>query len=304
MVAGSAKDLVGLGPLMERTAGRPEVRIAIIDGPVAPHPDLVDSVWSTGRPQSTADNNSHGTFVTGILAANRGSPAPAICPFSSFLILPIFGADGESADLTPHVQSSDLADAIAESVSQHVSVINLSVAVARPSIRSDPQLQRALDHAAVAGCVVVAAAGNQGLLGSSSITRHPWVIPVSAYTLRGRPLAQTNLGASIGRGGLGGPGEEVTSLAAGGGYIKGGGTSAAAAFVTGAVALLWALLPEVGAQALVWGLKAGCRIMRPSVAPPILDAEGAYQALSRKLNMRRTTEEGRWQTPKSRTYAG
>ncbi|MEU4562381.1 S8 family serine peptidase [Actinoplanes sp. NPDC023936] len=266
---------------MERTTGRPEIRIAVIDGPVAPHPDLVASVWNGERPERKGSHHDHGTFVTGILAARRGSPAPAICPSCSFLILPIFGADMGSTDLAPRVYSSDLAEAILEAVSRGASVINLSVAAARPSTRSDPQLQRALDHAAKAGCVVVAAAGNQGVLASSSITRHPWVIPVSAFTLTGRPIAQANLGASIGRGGLGGPGEGVTSLSEKGGYIKGGGTSAAAAFVTGAVALLWALLPTIEAQALVWGLKTRRRMTRPSVAPPILDAEGAYQALIR-----------------------
>ena len=49
---------------------------------------------------------------------------------------------------------------------------------------------------------MVAAAGNQGTLGSSAITRHPWVIPVVACDLRGRPMNESNLGSSIGRRGL------------------------------------------------------------------------------------------------------
>jgi hypothetical protein len=37
-------DVVKLKPLMERTSGRPEIMIGLIDGPVAiNHPDLVDA---------------------------------------------------------------------------------------------------------------------------------------------------------------------------------------------------------------------------------------------------------------------
>ena len=37
-----------------------------------------------------------------------------------------------------------------------------------------------MNHAAHRGVITVAAAGNQGTVGSSAITRHPWVIPVAA----------------------------------------------------------------------------------------------------------------------------
>lgn len=92
------------------------------------------------------------------------------------------------------------------------------------------------------GVLVVAAAGNQGAVGGSVITRHRWVIPVIAYDLRGRPMDISNLGASIGRGALGAPGESVTSLSVNGPLTM-GGTSAATPFVTGAVALTWSNFP-------------------------------------------------------------
>ena len=59
---------------------------------------------------------------------------------------------------------------------------------------------------------MVAAAGNQGTVGSSVITRHPWVIPVIACDLQGRPTTESNLGSSIGRRGLAAPGENIASL--------------------------------------------------------------------------------------------
>jgi hypothetical protein len=77
----------------------------------------------------------------------------------------------------------------------------------------------------------VAAAGNQGMVGSSTITSHSWVIPVAACNGQGWPLRESNLGGSIGRRGLSAPGENVTSLGTNGKPRTFGGTSAAAPFV-------------------------------------------------------------------------
>ena len=90
---------------------------------------------------------------------------------------------------------------------------------------------------------MVAAAGNQGTVGSSAITRHPWVIAVIGCDLEGRPTTESNLGSSIGRGGLAAPGQNITSLGTNGKPQTSGGTSVAAPFVTGAIALLWSEFP-------------------------------------------------------------
>jgi len=134
-----------------------------------------------------------------------------------------------------------------------------------------------LDHACQQGVIVVAAAGNQGTLGSTAITRHPWVTPVVACDARGRPLGLSNLGSSIGRRGLSVPGEEITSLGAAGEPVTFGGTSAATPFVTGAVALLWSEFPAATAGQLKFALSSGVR--RNSVVPPMLDAGRAFRAL-------------------------
>jgi subtilisin family serine protease len=106
------------------------------------------------------------------------------------------------------------------------------------------------------------------------------VIPVAACDLRGRPLGQTNLGASIGRRGLLAPGEQITSLGAGGESLTLSGTSAAKPFVTGAIALVWSLFPAAtGAELRMAVLHAHGR-RRANVTPPLLDAFAAYQALA------------------------
>jgi len=220
----SPLDLIKIAPLMDRTSGRPEVNIGLIDGPVSiQHPDLASGrlreiSGSEGACKSASSGACrHGTFVAGILSANRGSPAPAICPGCTLLIRPIFAETLSGGDRMPSATPRALAAAIVECVEAGARVINLSLGLAQPSGKEEVPLEQALDRALRRGAIVVAAAGNQGALGSSVLTRHPWVIPVVAYDLSGRPTSESNLGGSIGRRGLGAPGDGVTSLATEGG---------------------------------------------------------------------------------------
>jgi subtilisin family serine protease len=200
--------LVKLTALMERTSGRPDVTIGVIDGPVLmQHPDLTgdrlrDVSGARGGAACTRVNGTaclHGTFITGILAAARSSPAPAICPGCTFLIRPIFADSRSGGDDMPSATPQELAAAIRECIDAGARILNLSLAFAEHSTAGRQQLEEVLDHAVRRGVIVVAAAGNQGTLGSSTITRHPWVIPVVGCDLRGQPIRESNLGASIGR---------------------------------------------------------------------------------------------------------
>jgi subtilisin family serine protease len=239
-------DLVKLTALMERTSGQPEMMVGLLDGPVATnHPDLesehIREMPGSIRGVCTQTKSVaclHGTFVAGILCAKWSANAPAICPNCTLLVHPIF-AETQSGSLhMPSATPEELAAAILDSIKAGARVLNLSVALVRPSPAGQRELEEALDYAARRGVIAVAASGNQGAVGSSAIPRHPWAIPVVAYDLRGRPISQSNLGGSIGRRGLGAPGDDVTSLEADGRSITFGGTSVAVPFVTGAIALL------------------------------------------------------------------
>jgi subtilisin family serine protease len=285
----TALELVKLLPLMARTGGRPEVAIGLIDGPVAKgHPDVegrnIRELPGGGggvcvQPRSAACR--HGTFVAGMLVAKRGSAGLAICPQCSLLVRSIFPETVSSNGLLPSATPEELAAAIMECVSAGARLLNLSAALVQlPSSRGERALEGALDYAAKRGVVVVVAAGNQGSVGSSVITRHPWVITVAACDLQGRPLSESNLGSSIGRRGLSAPGRGVTSLATDGKAIASGGTSVAAPFVTGAIALAWSEFPAATAAQMRLAVAEAHGFRRATVVPPLLNAWAIYQAMA------------------------
>jgi subtilisin family serine protease len=281
-------DLVRLSRLMERTSGRPEVAIALIDGPVAfGHPDLVDATVREipGKLQGTcsradAQACTHATFVAGILFARRGSVAPAICPGCTLLLRPIFAEAAAACAPMPSASPEELAQAIVDSVNAGARVINLSSALLQSSYQGEKEIKGALDHAAHRGSITIVAAGNQGTVGSSAITRHSWVIPVASCNFEGRPLSQSNMGKSIGRFGLRAPGESITSLGADGKPRTSGGTSAAAPFVTGTVALLWSEFPGASAARIRWAVTQAVAPRRAAIVPPLLDAWAAHLAMT------------------------
>jgi subtilisin family serine protease len=284
----SPLDLVGLTALMERAWGRPEVVVGLVDGPIAMnHPDLAgDTIREVpGKMSGTCTKTNsaaclHGTFVAGILCAKRGSNAPAICPNCTLLAYPIFAETASGNTEMPSATPEELTAAILACIEAGARILNLSLALTRSSSKGERALGEALDHAARRGVLIVAAAGNQGTVGSTVITGHPWVIPVAACDLRGKPVDESNLGHSIGRRGLRAPGDQITSLGAQGQPLTLAGTSVAAPFVTGAIALAWSEFPAATAAQLRWAFMCAHAGGRSTVTPPLLNAWAAYQVLS------------------------
>jgi subtilisin family serine protease len=271
---------------MELSAGRPDVVVGLIDGPVAvDHPGLAAARIRAAPGSSgacTLGNPScdHGTFVAGVLVADRGSGAPGICPGCTVIVRPIFAEPAPGSFAMPTATAGELAQAMTECMDGGARLLNISAALTYPDPYGQRSLTDALDLATRRGVLVVVAAGNEGLIGGSILTRHPWVVPVVAYARFGRPLAGSNLGRSIGRNGVGAPGEHIVSLAPGGGTRRLSGTSAATPFVTGAAALLWSAIPTASAAAVRLALAGGRSGRRSRPAPPELDAWAAYRVIS------------------------
>jgi subtilisin family serine protease len=282
-------DVATLGPfdvrsLMERGNGNPDVRVALVDGPVmVDHPDLTTEniiglhrhFACTSSAVSRDPACLHGTFIAGILSARRESSTPGICPGCSLLIRPVLmPPQGARPESTPR----DLAAAIVSCAEARAWIINLSVGFSRASDSRNPDLEDALHFAASRGVVVVAATGNTGSLASTPVTRHPWVIPVVACDMQGQVLNDSDTSGSVAKRGLTALGE-ATSLGPIAEQVTLRGTSVAAAYVTGAIALLWSEFPSVSATD-VRLVVAQSRGRRRGILPPVLYTEEVRRRLS------------------------
>jgi len=96
---------------------------------------------------------------------------------------------------------------------------------------------------------------------------------------RGRPLNESNFGNSIGRHGLSAPGEGITSLGTDSKAVPSGGTSVAAPFVTGAIALVWSEFPDASAGQIKLAVTKAHAQRRPTVVPALLNAWAIHAAM-------------------------
>jgi subtilisin family serine protease len=289
---------VKLHSLMAISTGKPEIVIGLIDGPI----DFNHSAFQGSNITTVKDSqyaacrsaNSiaciHGTFIAGMLCAKRGLSAPAICSDCKLLVYPIFSeVDKEALDskksaalLLPSTSPRELSNAIIETVDAGAKIINISAGLSRSSLVAYSELEDAYDYAMRRGVIVVAAAGNQGNIGGYlSILSHQWVIPVAACNEQGTLHAMSNFGPSIGSRGVMAPGVNITSASPNAGYIQRSGTSFAAPFVTGAIALLWSIIPTVTAAQIKHALisSVSVRNQGSSIIPPLLNAQAALRSL-------------------------
>lgn len=279
-------NLINLRSLMDRTSGSPEIKIGLIDGPVSinhislNNKNIIEIPGRLSGSCSKADSIAcnHGTFIAGILKAKRSSTAPAICPDCTLLVRPIFSEHIFNNRTIPSSTPQELATAIIDCVKGGAQIINLSLAISNPTSKAEKELENSLNYAANRDVIIVASAGNQGLIGSTSITRHPWVIPVIACNWYGIPLQMSNLGNSIGRNGLSSPGENIISLGSKNNTVTFTGTSAATPFVTGIIALLWSLNPSLSGAAIKHAVTFINN--RKSIIPPIVNAKASYEYLN------------------------
>ena len=299
--------LTRLQPIMKLSNGDPNIAIGVIDGPVnLSHPDFRESKIRTVKDsQFIACKNAssiaciHGTFITGILAAKRDGNAPAICPNCQIILYPIFKDNAvtninfnnnnnivntDGIIIFPTSTPKELSNAIIQTIDAGAKIINLSLELSSSSLVTFAEIEEAYDYACQNDVIIVAASGDQGNVGSFPLLNHPWVIPVAACDDNGFPLCQSNFGPSIANRGLMAPGVNVTSTSSTGQYIHISGTSVAAPFVTGTIALLWSLFPNASTSQIVYSIKRSSNtIRRRTIIPPLLNSEKAYEVLKKMI---------------------
>lgn len=136
-----------------------DVKVGVIDSGVYKHPDLTANLFDghnylTGS-DDTADNIGHGTFVSGIIAAEaNGEYIDGIAYHAKIVPLKCF-------DNGYTTKASMIADAIYDAVDIYgCDVINMSFGM-QQSLTSTT-LQLSIKYAQQNGCILVASAGNDG----------------------------------------------------------------------------------------------------------------------------------------------
>lgn len=286
---------VKLRTIMEKSKGARNIVIGIIDGPI----DFAHSAFQytdiqTVRPSQLlrckdADSIActHGTFVAGILCADRSSKAPSICPGCKIIARPIFKEEsqGNYNRILPATTLKELANAIIETVDAGARVINMSLGLSTSSFTKFGELDEACEYAYRHGAILISASGNQNQIGSVQLLCNKWIIPVAACDNYGKISGRSNYGSSIGYRGLMAPGINITSTYPNEKYAQMTGSSIAAPFVSGTTALLWSLFPNASPAQIMYSLIKGVNSKRHSVIPPLLNAELAKSLLDKALRI-------------------
>ncbi|MCX5338077.1 MULTISPECIES: type VII secretion-associated serine protease mycosin [unclassified Streptomyces] len=231
------------------------ITVAVLDtGVEDDHPDLAGNILDgkdmVGFGASRGDRAwaRHGTAMAGIIAGHghgigNADGVMGIAPEAKILPVRVILEDGDSArGKARNTRGNALAEGIRWAADHGADVINLSLGDDSKSAHPEPAEDEAVQYALKKGSVVVASAGNGGEKGDhiSYPAAYPGVIAATAVDRYGtRAAFSTRRWYST----VSAPGDKVVIADPDHKYYEGWGTSAAAAFVSGAVALVKAAHP-------------------------------------------------------------
>jgi type VII secretion-associated serine protease mycosin len=273
------------------------IKVAVIDtGIDGSHPSLegavvggtdVSGLGSTDGLTPVGQNSYHGTMVASLIAG-RGNPEDeaagilGTAPKAQLLSVSMaFGVDGVDTD-------SQVAEGIVWAVDNGAQVINLSLT--RNSVSWPESWDQAFLYAFENDVVIVAAVGNRldGTEQVSAPATIPGVIAVAGVDINANAseLSSTS-GFTIG---VTAPSEDLVAAYPGGEYRIWSGTSGAAPIVSGMVALIRSLYPEMDAANVVnrviqTATKNGFESYSSSYGYGLIDAEAAL-----KMDLAEVTE--------------
>ncbi|MFD5429198.1 type VII secretion-associated serine protease mycosin [Streptomyces sp. NPDC127084] len=233
-----------------RTTKGDGVTVAVLDtGVDDSHPDLTGQVLPTkdlvgfGAGRGDRAWARHGTAMAGIIAGRGHGPGRedgvlGVAPQAKIQPVRVIleGTDPSRAQARK-TRNSALADGIRWAADNGADVINLSLGDDSESAHPEKGEDAAVQYALAKGAVVVASAGNSGEKGDhiSYPAAYPGVIAVTAVDRFG---THASFSTSRWYATVSAPGVDVVIADPDRKYYEGWGTSAAAAFVSGVVALV------------------------------------------------------------------
>jgi thermitase len=227
----------------DSTTGSAGVTVAVVDSGVqATHPDLAGRVLAgydfVNNDADPSDDNGHGTAVAGVAAAkgNDGIGVAGAAWNVSILPVKVMAANGSGSH-------SAIANGINYSADRGARIVNLSIG----GTSSSRTLQSSVNYANSKGCILIAAAGNNG----SSTTVYPaaysGVTAVSALTPTDTLASFSSYGSFVD---ISSPGEGITTSWVNGGYVTISGTSFSSPLVAGIAALALSVNPSLSNTAV------------------------------------------------------
>lgn len=231
----------------DQTFGANSPLVAVIDtGVNANHPDLAGQIQAgydfVNRDADPTDDQGHGTHVAGIIVAkgDNGIGALGVAPQARVLSIKALSASGSGS-------TAGIVESINYAVQQGAKVINLSLGSPFKSLA----MEYAIRDAIAAGCVVVAAAGNDGKNMQVYPAAYPGVLSVGSTAPNDARSSFSNFGTWVR---MAAPGSSIYATYKNS-YATLSGTSMAAPHVAGAAALVYAVHPTWTAQTVQTALE-------------------------------------------------
>ncbi|MFG2286236.1 type VII secretion-associated serine protease mycosin [Streptomyces sp. NPDC048595] len=240
-----------------RTTKGAGVTVAVLDtGVDANHPDLAGQVLPEkdligfGAGPGDGAWARHGTGMASVIAGRghgqgRQDGVLGVAPEARILPVRVILEDNDPQRGRARTEKAGaLADGIRWAADHGADVISMSLGDDSESAHPEPREDAAIQYALGKGIPVVASAGNGGEKGNhvSYPAAYPGVIAATAvdYRRERADFSTRHWYATVSA-----PGDEIAMAGNGSAYVSGWGTSPAAAFVSGAIALIRSAHPDL-----------------------------------------------------------
>lgn len=280
----------GLLEIYQKTEGKTDFKIALIDGPIAREHSCFDTARIQQMPQTIFDtpNSSvvrHATFIASMLVG-RGSKVLGLCPDCTLVSVPVVSEKMINGALSTRAVSERLAEAVMAAVTCDVDVIQLSLEFSKRAIHGFEAVAEALSAAARAGIRTIIPTGNSPTIQPSPILASPGVVPVAMADWNGLPHKETTFGRVVAERGIMTIGVDIPGARSPEGFTIRSGSSFAAAVVAGSFALLCAVLKGPTRDDIWSALTTNTENRLPSLLiPRVLDVEASFARLNHEGDM-------------------